>query len=100
MPNTIQYTYNTPLKVSHKYIGLHNISFDTWRVLRSPTKTYKKTNTFIGVFCNQTPKAYVTFRGVLFMAKTTQYTCNTPHVVSHKYIGLHNISFETWRNFA
>jgi len=34
------------------------------------------------------------------MLKTIQYTCNTPHKVSNKYIGLHNISFETWRNIA
>jgi len=35
--------------------------------------------------------------GVLFMAKTTQYIYNTPFKLSQKYIGLHNISFETWR---
>jgi hypothetical protein len=29
------------------------------------------------------------------MAKTIQYICITPRRVSHKYIGLHNISFET-----
>jgi hypothetical protein len=31
MAKTIQYTYNTPLKLSHKYIGFHNIYFETWR---------------------------------------------------------------------
>jgi hypothetical protein len=30
MPKTTQYIYNTPLEVSYKYIGLHNIFFDTW----------------------------------------------------------------------
>jgi hypothetical protein len=34
------------------------------------------------------------------MPKTTQYTYNTLHAVSQKYIGLHNISFETWKNIA
>ncbi len=29
MAKTIQYTYNTFLKLSHKYIGLHNIYFET-----------------------------------------------------------------------
>jgi len=31
MPKTIQNTYNTPLEVSQKYIGFHNIFFDTWQ---------------------------------------------------------------------
>ncbi len=40
------------------------------------------------------------FGGVLFMPKTTQYTHITPHMVSQKYIGLHNISFKMWRSIA
>jgi hypothetical protein len=39
-------------------------------------------------------------RGVLFMAKTTQYTYNTLLMLSQKYIELHNISFETWRGIT
>jgi hypothetical protein len=34
------------------------------------------------------------------MLKTTQYTCNTPYKLSHKYNGFHNISFQTWKGFA
>ncbi len=34
------------------------------------------------------------------MAKTIKYICNTPHKVSHKYIGLHNIYFEIWRGIT
>jgi hypothetical protein len=34
------------------------------------------------------------------MSKIIQYTCNTFHKVSQKYIGLHNISFEIWRNIT
>jgi len=34
------------------------------------------------------------------MPKITQYTCNTPHKVSQKYIRFYNISFETWKNIA
>jgi hypothetical protein len=34
------------------------------------------------------------------MPKTIQYICNTLHMVSYKYIKLHNISFETWKNIA
>ncbi len=34
------------------------------------------------------------------MPKTIQYTYNTPHMVSQKYIGLHNIPFETWKSIA
>jgi hypothetical protein len=37
---------------------------------------------------------------VLFMAKTIQYIHNTLHKVSKKYIGLHNISFETWKGIS
>jgi hypothetical protein len=51
------------------------------------------------VFYNQTPWVYV-IGGVLFMAKTTPYICNTPRRVSQKYIGLHNISFETWKGIS
>jgi hypothetical protein len=32
--------------------------------------------------------------------KTTQYTYSTPRNVSYKYIGLHNIYFETWMSIA
>jgi hypothetical protein len=39
MPKIIQYTYSTPHKVSQKYIGLHNISFET---LRNVAKPYQK----------------------------------------------------------
>jgi hypothetical protein len=38
--------------------------------------------------------------GVLFMAKTIQYICNTLRKVSHKYIGFHNTYFETWRGIS
>jgi hypothetical protein len=34
------------------------------------------------------------------MAKTIQYIYNTLHMVSHKYIGFHNIFFETWRGIS
>jgi hypothetical protein len=34
------------------------------------------------------------------MFKTTQYTYNTPYKLSHKYIGLHNIFFQTWKGNA
>jgi hypothetical protein len=34
------------------------------------------------------------------MAKTIQYIHNTLHKVSKKYIGLHNISFETWKGIS
>jgi len=30
MPIIIQFTCNTPPKISHKSFGLHNISFGTW----------------------------------------------------------------------
>jgi len=60
------------------------------RVLCSPTKIYKETNTFIEVFYNQTPWVY-TIGGVLFIFKTTQYTYNTPHRLSQKCTWLHNL---------
>jgi hypothetical protein len=31
MAKTTQYTYNSLLKLSQKYIGFYNISFETWR---------------------------------------------------------------------
>jgi hypothetical protein len=42
----------------------------------------------------------VAFKRVLLVPKPTQYTCSTPRNVSHKYIGFHNISFETWRSIG
>jgi hypothetical protein len=38
--------------------------------------------------------------GYVHVPKTIQYTYNTLHRVSHKYIGLHNISIETSRGIA
>jgi hypothetical protein len=34
------------------------------------------------------------------MAKIIQYIYNTLHRVSRKYIGLHNIYFETWKGIS
>jgi len=31
IPKSIQFTYNTPLWISHKTFGLHNISFGIWK---------------------------------------------------------------------
>jgi hypothetical protein len=44
---TTQYTCNT-LKLSHKYIGFHNLKCGG--VMHSPTKTYKQSNTLLRVF--------------------------------------------------
>jgi hypothetical protein len=38
MPITTQFTCNTPLQVSHKTFGLHNISLEFGRVLQSLSK--------------------------------------------------------------
>jgi hypothetical protein len=57
-------------------------------------KTNKETKPSLIVFYKQTPWVYAIGK-VLFMTKTTQYIYNTSHKVSQKYIGLHNISFET-----
>jgi len=34
---------------------------------------------------------YILLEGYFFIFKTTQYTCNTPHRLSRKYIGFHNL---------
>jgi hypothetical protein len=34
------------------------------------------------------------------MPKKTQWRCNTPFKVSQKYIGFHNISFDTWKGIT
>jgi hypothetical protein len=52
MPKTTQYTYNTPHKVSQKYIGLHKKKFKSGEITHSLNKTYKETNTLITVFYN------------------------------------------------
>ncbi len=36
MAKTIQYTYNTFFKLFEKYIGFHNIFFQTWRGIALP----------------------------------------------------------------
>jgi hypothetical protein len=33
MPKSIQFTCITPLQISHKTFGLHNISFGIWKVI-------------------------------------------------------------------
>jgi hypothetical protein len=52
MPKTIQYTCNTPSRVSQKYIGLHNISFETWKGIAQPYQNLqgKQYSTLLGVF--------------------------------------------------
>jgi hypothetical protein len=39
-------------------------------------------------------------KGVLFMPKSTQFTCTTPLKVSHKTFGFHNIIFGIWKGIA
>jgi hypothetical protein len=39
-------------------------------------------------------------KGYVHVPKTVQYTCNTLHRVSQKYIGFHNIFFETLKGIA
>jgi hypothetical protein len=63
------------------------------------SKPTRKLIPLLVVFYNSTPWVYI-IGGVLFMAKTTQYICNTLRKVSQKYIGLHNISFQTWRGIS
>jgi hypothetical protein len=70
-------------RVSHKYIGFQNISFETCKGI---AWSYKETNIIIRVFSNQTPWVY-TIGGVLFMLKTTQYTCITLYMLSHNTLG-------------
>jgi hypothetical protein len=38
--------------------------------------------------------------GILFMPRTTQFTCIIPFRVSHKTFELHNISFGIWKGIA
>jgi hypothetical protein len=99
MPKRIQWTCNTLLRYPRNTLGSTTYILKHGGVLHSPTKTYKETNIFIKILCNLTSWVYF-IRRVLLMHKTIQYTYNTPCRVSQKYIGMHNISFETWRGIA
>jgi hypothetical protein len=67
MAMNTQCTCIIPCRVSQKYIGFQNISFETCKGI---AYSYKETNIVIKVFNNLTPWVY-TIGGVLLMFKIT-----------------------------
>jgi hypothetical protein len=100
MVKTIQYICNAFLKVSQKYIESITYLLKLGRVLHSPTKTLKQSNTFLGAFSKHHGLNYfgLNYQKILFMTRNIQCTCNTLRKVSLKSFKLYNISFETWKN--
>jgi hypothetical protein len=66
-----QYTYDTP-RLSQKYIMFHNLKHGG--VMHSATKTYKQSNTLLGVFNKKHGLNYfnLNYQRVLLMARNIQ----------------------------
>jgi len=72
------------------------------RVFHNPSKTYKQSNTLLGVFNKQHGLNYfgLDYQRVLLMARSIQCTCNTACRASQKSFGFYNICFETYRGIT
>jgi hypothetical protein len=79
----IQYTCNIPYNLSHKYIGFHNIFFQTWREVCITLPTKAK------LFWYRLSKRYCSCIGI--------FNANALPLSGYpkKLFGLYNISFET-----